>query len=583
MEHKFSVSDPTFRAASPQTSTIPQKRKSAQEDRPPRSRTTPSSPADSRASEESPHNEYQTGRVTCEHCGTTVSFRDDVTGKFTVKHWDSHRQDPSASHPITVTDPVMYTPETRGEPSVPQIKRRRAKRTEEERIDYLRSDPYVAQFEAYRVLCASCDKWIRLRPNSTYCSIPWDAHRKSCLSKKAAKVTASDERSNLFSTDPQVREFESQRVRCKICDSWVSVAGEDNAQALQTWLAHRSRCLSSRRTPTSGVVHPSASTSKAASIPSVNSVPPPSKHLLAMVSSSTLPTPQIRPSVSRNTTERSTPSTSTFSPTFKDLTPSNFIPSQESRRRNAEQRAANLRSDPYVSQVEPNRVFCSVCKKWVQLRQDSSYCAYPWTQHKDKCLKRQQRRAQKAADLAQYRAQMEALDQEERSVKHAEHSDGLESEASYESGDDETRERRLAEKRDNRRRMKLQAEADRARFLEERKALLLEKEAALLHYSDEDAEGESDDAEDEALVVHFAELDTPIGRLEFVSTSIRYLFRTTYEHSDDLTIAALVTYLNAAIPPDKHEDFDTTEVTKAAMALRERGEFVFQGDTLRLP
>ena len=66
----------------------------------------------------------------------------------------------------------------------PQAKRRRAKRTEEERIESLRSDPYVAKFEAYRVLCASCDKWIRLRPNSTYCSIPWDAHRKSCLAKR---------------------------------------------------------------------------------------------------------------------------------------------------------------------------------------------------------------------------------------------------------------------------------------------------------------------------------------------------------------------------------------------------------------
>ena len=69
--------------------------------------------------------------------------------------------------------------------SNPPHKKRRAKRTEEERIEYLRTDPYVAQFEAYRVLCASCDKWIRLRPNSTYCSIPWDAHRKSCLAKKS--------------------------------------------------------------------------------------------------------------------------------------------------------------------------------------------------------------------------------------------------------------------------------------------------------------------------------------------------------------------------------------------------------------
>ena len=78
------------------------------------------------------------------------------------------------------------TPEPSVEsPSQPPNKRRRPKRNEEERIAYLRNDPYVAQFEAYRVLCACCDKWIRLRPNSTYCSIPWDAHRKSCLAKKA--------------------------------------------------------------------------------------------------------------------------------------------------------------------------------------------------------------------------------------------------------------------------------------------------------------------------------------------------------------------------------------------------------------
>jgi hypothetical protein len=82
-------------------------------------------------------------------------------------------------------DPVIYTPESAAEALAhPVAKRRRAKRTEDERIEYLRSDPYVAKFEAYRVLCASCDKWIRLRPNSTYCSIPWDAHRKSCLAKK---------------------------------------------------------------------------------------------------------------------------------------------------------------------------------------------------------------------------------------------------------------------------------------------------------------------------------------------------------------------------------------------------------------
>lgn len=78
------------------------------------------------------------------------------------------------------------------------------------------------------------------------------------------------------------------------------------------------------------------------------------------------------------------------SPTsFHDLTPSNYAPAHESRRRNAEQRAATLRADHLIGEVEPNRVFCSLCQKWVQLRQDSSYCAYPWLQHRGKCLARQ--------------------------------------------------------------------------------------------------------------------------------------------------------------------------------------------------
>lgn len=106
---------------------------------------------------------------------------------------------PAAAAAATTTNPVVYTP---GNPvdilAHPVAKRRRAKRTEDERIEYLRSDPYVAKFEAYRVLCASCDKWIRLRPNSTYCSIPWDAHRKSCLAKKMCVYAPSFWRENFI-------------------------------------------------------------------------------------------------------------------------------------------------------------------------------------------------------------------------------------------------------------------------------------------------------------------------------------------------------------------------------------------------
>lgn len=71
-------------------------------------------------------------------------------------------------------------------------------------------------------------------------------------------------------------------------------------------------------------------------------------------------------------------------------------------------------------------------------------------------------------------------------------------------------------------------------------------------------------------------------RAKFVSASVFHLFSTTYHQSDDLTISSLLTYLNAAIPLDKFEDFDTTEVVKAATLMRERGDASFKGDVLRL-
>jgi hypothetical protein len=70
-------------------------------------------------------------------------------------------------------------------------------------------------------------------------------------------------------------------------------------------------------------------------------------------------------------------------------------------------------------------------------------------------------------------------------------------------------------------------------------------------------------------------------RLSFTRHSITYLFHTTYTPADALTIAALVAYMNAALPPDKHEEFDTAEVTRAAKTLHDRGNVAFEGDTLK--
>ena len=75
---------------------------------------------------------------------------------------------------------------------------------------------------------------------------------------------------------------------------------------------------------------------------------------------------------------------------------------------------------------------------------------------------------------------------------------------------------------------------------------------------------------------------TIMCRTHFVHTSVTLLLSTTYAPSDALRVSALLAYLNAAMPPDKHEEFDTTEVARAVGALAGRGRVVFEGDVLRV-
>ena len=49
-----------------------------------------------------------------------------------------------------------------------------------------------------------------------------------------------------------------------------------------------------------------------------------------------------------------------------------------------------------------------------------------------------------------------------------------------------------------------------------------------------------------------------------------------------MSISALLAYLNAAMPQDKHEDIDTSEVARAVASMKEKGRIIFEGDMLRL-
>ncbi|KAH8993001.1 hypothetical protein EDB92DRAFT_521826 [Lactarius akahatsu] len=498
--------------------------------------------------------DFESGRVTCEDCGESVSYRDERSGAFTTKHWDTHKLGcPAQSSAPPAPEPAQARPNPSG-PSAetisagPPSKRRRAKRSEEERIQYLRSDPYVAQFEPYRVRCASCDKWIRLRPNSTYCSIPWDAHRKSCLARKGPR----DPPPRFVAADPDVRKYDGERVLCKACNSWISVGPE--GQAAQAWSQHRAQC----RPASPAAPPPPASVASAATAPSVPSVPPPPQHQLALVSA--LPRPAGRAIKEKenemeievaNDRQHSPPASSPLpppsAPQLSDTPSSASGPNagtgSESRRRNAEQRAALLRSDPLLAQVEPHRVFCALCRKWVQLRQDSTFCAYPWQQHRSKCVIRHAKKTKTTA------------------VDSATHNGP----ASPDSGEESTDNGELGTEC---------GEPDRAPTL---------TATAMTATTTEDPDAGPDAAHSaDNQAPRFADLDSPADRLTFTRHSIVYLFRTTYTPADALTIAALVAFMNAALPPDRHEEFDTAEVTRAAKTLHDRGRVAFEGDTLKL-
>lgn len=50
----------------------------------------------------------------------------------------------------------------------------------------------------------------------------------------------------MFANDPYVRKFDAERVLCKMCETWVALGADDNAQAVRAWAKHKASCVQAK-------------------------------------------------------------------------------------------------------------------------------------------------------------------------------------------------------------------------------------------------------------------------------------------------------------------------------------------------
>ena len=78
------------------------------------------------------------------------------------------------------------------------------------------------------------------------------------LFSNSKNVYALEERNNLFSKDPHIRKFDAERVLCDLCDKWLSVPPDDHQQASEKWLQHRESCKQASTSPIISYVYRSS-------------------------------------------------------------------------------------------------------------------------------------------------------------------------------------------------------------------------------------------------------------------------------------------------------------------------------------
>ncbi|KAF7325021.1 hypothetical protein MKEN_00544500 [Mycena kentingensis (nom. inval.)] len=362
------------------------------------------------------------------------------------------------------------------------------------------------------------------------------------------------ERVAIFAQDSAVEEFNEDGVKCSGCKGWlefpVGALGNHGA-VVAFWHDHRDKCM--------------AIVEKERVLEQVVAVFP------------TPPSAQFTPVSNAGTTHSA--------------------PSSSARRKNEEQRIAILQADTLILTIEPHRVRCALCDKWIALRKDSSYCAYPWLQHRGKCVIRYQKKQGEDAGAAADGMEPEVVGNTRATPSAASTSQtrptynhthphpprSLPVESEYPPTPFTTMAMVTAQPRVLLHNAAMPSEPRRPPAHPVSDLTIAPVHPFMTPISDMTrpaVSGPKRKAARAPPTLPRPNLNSNSGRASFIASSITHLFRTTHAPTDALSISALVAYVNAAVPPDRYEDFDTEEVARGAGAFCAAPEtgFVMEGD-----
>ncbi|VDC03455.1 unnamed protein product [Peniophora sp. CBMAI 1063] len=155
-----------------------------------------------------------------------------------------------------------------------------SRKTEEERIEFIRTHRECREVEPHRAFCTTCDDWVPLNASRRYSMQPWIVHIKACRSGKlrgsqapntpkspegATKAHSDDddqgsvvpssagadgrrrprrteeERERILKDDPRSGEVRPYEVECRTCKKWIQL-GDKIRYKVESWNKHQQSC-----------------------------------------------------------------------------------------------------------------------------------------------------------------------------------------------------------------------------------------------------------------------------------------------------------------------------------------------------